>query len=192
MRAWLFTLAAFAVCTFGAPQASAQARLDCSALPEAVCLDEEILALEGDRSVLVDQIAVADPESAAVAGEQTWLSGLSASCGESLECYRAAYIDHNQALRQSVPAIPETETPLEEPPDATVDTPSSQRREPAERDDSRASGGGQIESPSGLPGWGFFTALGVTLLILLWLLRARARNRDALRAEEAELRDEMR
>jgi hypothetical protein len=189
MRVWLWTLAALAACTFGATQASAQARLDCSAVPENVCLDAEVLALEGDRVMLVEQITSADPQSTATAGEDAWLSGLNA-CGEDLDCYRAAYIDHNQTLRQSVPATPETATPLEEPADAAVDEPSSQREEPASRNEERAGDDRPIESPSSLPGWGFFTALGVTLLILFWLLRARARNRDALRAEEAQLRDE--
>jgi hypothetical protein len=183
MRAWLWTLATFVVCTFGATEASAQARLDCSSLPEAVCADEEVLALEGDRSSLVEQISAADPASAAIASEQAWLDGLS-TCGESLACYRAAYIEHNQTLRQSAPAIPETEPPLEEPPDAAVEEPSSRGGERATREETR-SNGDAVYVPGGLPGWGFFTALGVTLLILFWLLRARARNRDALRAEEA-------
>lgn len=182
MRAWLWTLAVLLVCVLSAAPALAQAHLDCAAVPEAVCLDDEVLALERDRLTLVEQISASDPQSAVTAGEQLWLEGLGA-CGETIDCYRAAYLTHNQALRQSLPATPEP--PLEEPPDAAE--PPAEDATPA-RDEPR-DGGGATYAPTSLPGWGFFVALGLTLLILFWLLRARARNRDALHEDKVRLRD---
>lgn len=188
MRVLLWVIAALFMCALGASPASAQG-LDCSALPQSVCTNDEILVLEGERTALVEQLSKADPQNATLAGEPTWLAGLSA-CGEEIDCYRSAYANHNQTLRQSLPP-PEaaSEAAPEEPPDAsTIETPPAQSEQPAQgRTRTRAEPRhtGPIYVPAGLPGWGFFTAFGVSFLILYLLLRMRERNQQALRAEEA-------
>lgn len=188
MRGWLFLLAVLALWALHAPAASAQARLDCAAAPASVCADGEVVALEAERVALIEQLAAGDPQHAAIAGEQTWIDGLGA-CGEDLECYRSAYANHNEALRQSAAALPapQTEAPLEAPPDAgAVEEAPPQAQAPARRrDDTR---GEPAYVPAGLPGWGFFTALGVTLLIFYALLRKLAEHRRGLREEEERLR----
>jgi hypothetical protein len=200
MRTWLLTLPVLIVCALSAAPAAAQARLDCSALPQDICLNEEILALESERVTLVEQIVSVDPQSSAAADEQSWLDGLGA-CGEDPECYRAAYLDHNQMLRQAV-APAGAEAPLEAPADAptveeqtsALDEVQAERLREAAREQRESEPRAPEEAyvASSLPGWGFFAAIGVTLLIWWWLVRARARNRDALRADEARLRDEWR
>lgn len=191
MRRWLVTLAVLALCALGERAASAQA-LDCSVVPQSVCADEEVLALESERATLINQLNALDPQHAALAGEQAWIDGLGA-CGEDADCYRSAYYVHNLQLRETVDGLAGAETaPIEEPPNAAVIEPPTEsentapaRREAREHD-------GQIYAPSGLPGWGFFTAIGVTLFILYALLRALAKHRRELRAEEAQLRDDWR
>jgi uncharacterized protein len=197
MRGWLSMLAALALWALGGAAASAQTPLDCSVVPQSICENEEILALEGERAALVERLASADPQNAALASEQTWLDGLSA-CGEDADCYRTAYLNHTQTLRQSVAALPgaTAEPPLEAPPDAeTIETPPPEsatppRAERAERGNDARERGGQVYVPGGLPGWGFFTAIGVTLLIFYWLLRTRAKHLREVRADEARLRDD--
>jgi uncharacterized protein len=194
MRGWRSILAALALCMLTAPAASAQTPLDCSVVPQSICESEDILALEGERTALTEQLAGLDPQHAALTGEQTWVDGLSA-CAEDADCYRTAYLNHNQMLRQSVAALagPDTEPPLEAPPDAaTVDEPQAQSEEArpaprAPRDHARAHSG-QVYVPAGLPGWGFFAAIGVSLLIFWALLRKLGEHRREMRAEEARLR----
>lgn len=194
MRAWLTMFAALALSTFGAGAASAQP-LDCAVAPQAVCEDQDLLALEAERAALIQQITAADPQNAALANEQIWIDGLSA-CDVDTECYRTAYLNHNQMLRQSAAALPATpgaETPVEPPADeptveeetsALDDTQEERMREP------RAEPQAYVES--GAPGWGFYTAIGLTLLIFWWLMRALGRHRRDVRAEEARLRDRWR
>lgn len=174
--------AALALNALGAGAASAQAALSCSTAPQSVCEDAELQAQEGERAALIGQLSSLDPQNAALASEQTWIDGLSA-CGEDVACYRTAYLNHNEALRQSVAALPggaaATEPALEAPEDAptveeetqALDEAQAERlREP--REDSATA-----YVASGAPGWGFFTAIAVTLLLFWLLLRARARHR---------------
>ena len=188
MRWWLVMLVALTLCALGARAASAQA-LDCSVVPQSICESEDILALESERSTLIGELANLDPQHGALAGEQAWIDGLGA-CGEDADCYRGAYYTHNLQLRQSVDSLAGAgAAPPEEPPDAAIEPPTESedvaRREAREGDE-------PAYVSSGLPGWGFFTAIGVTLLILNALLRARAKNRRELRADEARLRDDWR
>lgn len=192
-------LAALALFALG-DSASAQS-LDCSVVPQSVCADEEVLTLEGERSALIDQIADLDPNHAALAGEQSWIDGLGA-CGEDLACYRGAYLGHNSALRESANALAAAQPapPLEEPPGAAVseeqqpsaesETAPTPRR--TRRRESASEGNEQVYVPSGPPGWGFFTAIGVTLLIFYWLLRKLAQHRRELHEDEAQLRGHSR
>lgn len=189
MRVWFCSLAMLALC---AGAASAQSPLSCATAAPSVCEDKDLVALESERAALVAQLAGLDPQSAALANEQTWMDGLSA-CGEDIECYRTAYLNHNQTLRQglaALPVAPVAETPAEAPPEAptveeqtrALDAAQEQRlREP--REDSR-----QAYVATGMPGWGFFTAIGVTLFVFWMLLRALGRHRRAMRADEARLR----
>lgn len=189
MRRWLFMLAALALSAVSGP-ASAQARLDCATAPASVCADGEVMALEAERLALTAQLAAADPQHAALAGEQLWIDGL-AACGEDLACYRTAYLNHNQTLRQAVDALPAAQAapPPEAPPDAAAveEAPAASERRAA-RADARDRDG-PTYAPAGLPGWGFFTAIGVTLLIFYALLRRLGRHRRELRAQETRLRD---
>ena len=117
---WLTMLAALTLCTLGASAASAQTPLSCGAVPQNVCEDKDLLALEGERAALIQQLTGRDPQNAALANEQTWTDGLGA-CGDDVECYRTAYLNHNQALRQSVaalPGAPSADAPVEAPADA--------------------------------------------------------------------------
>lgn len=194
MRAWLTMFAALALGALGAGAASAQP-LDCSVAPQSVCEDQELLALEGERASLIEQMTGLDPQNAALANEQTWIDGLSA-CEADVECYRTAYLNHNQMLRQSMAALsvaPSAETPLEAPADeptiedetSALDAAQAERmREPRAEP--------QAYVASGAPGWGFFTAIGVTLLIFWWLMRALGRHRREVRADEARLRSRWR
>lgn len=200
MRAWQSIIAALALYALGAGAASAQP-LSCSVAPQSVCEDQDLLALEGERAALVEQLKGRDPQHAALAGEQTWIDGLSA-CGEDAACYRAAYINHNQTLRDAMAALPgaaDAASPFEAPADAppTVDEQialdelqAERLREAAEeaRNNSPPRRGDAVYVPAGLPGWGFFTAIGVTLLMFWWLMRARGRVRREVRAAEARLR----
>ncbi len=193
MRKVFFTLAVLALCALSERPASAQA-LDCTVAPQSVCADEEVLALESERATLVNQLAALDSQHAALGGEQAWIDGLGA-CGEDADCYRSAYYVHNLQLRETVDGFAAAETaPTEESTDAAT-APSAESEAPAARraprEDTRG-GDGPIYAPGGLPGWGFFTAIGVTLLILYALLRARAKCRRELRAEEAQLHDDWR
>ena len=173
MRRLLAILATLALCALNAPTAAAQA-LDCSAIPQGICENEDILALERERSELIQQLATRDPQHAALAGEQTWIDGLGA-CAEDADCYRSAYYAHNQTLRESANALASTETPLEEPPDAAEVQAPRETSDAAPRSEREVNG--DVYVPAGFPGWGFFTAIGVTLFILYALLRARAKNR---------------
>jgi uncharacterized protein len=188
-----------ALCALGAGVASAQTPLSCSVAPQSVCEDQELAALESERAALVEQLKGLDPQNAALAGEQTWADGLSA-CSEDAACYRTAYLNHNQTLRQAAAALPgaaTTDTPLETPADApTVDeqialdeVQAERLREAAEeaRNNTPPREGDAVYVPAGLPGWGFFTMIGVALLGWWWLMRALKRNRLQLRAEEAQL-----
>jgi len=194
MRRQLPVLATLALCALGASAASGQP-ISCSAAPQSVCEDQQLLALESERAALIAQLTGADPQNAALASEQTWIDGLSA-CGEDVECYRTAYLNHNQTLRQSVSALPGAaateplqapeEAPTVEEETAALDDVQAERlREAAQESEPRADG--QMYVSSGLPGWGFFTAIGVTLLIFWWLMRALGRHKRELRAEEAQL-----
>jgi hypothetical protein len=195
MRALFLLLAALLVWTFAGHTASAQTPFDCEAHP-AICEDAEILALEGERSGLVAQLATLDAQNPALTGEQTWLDGLSA-CGGDAGCYRSAYANHNQMLRQSIDTLappgaaePPLEEPadagaVEEPPPAREKAPGRQREERAERNDGR-----QVYVDAGLPGWGFFAAFGVTALLWWALRRAARRNAAELHAAQERLRDD--
>lgn len=197
MRAALTILATLALCALG--EASAQAPIDCAVAPQSVCEDSDLVALESERAALIGQLTGLDPQNAALASEQTWIDGLGA-CGEDVECYRTAYLNHNQTLRQSIaalPGAPSADAALEAPADAptveeqtaTLDDVQEERlREAREaREDP-----GQAYVASGLPGWGFYTAIGLTLLIFWWLMRALGRHRREMRAEEARPRDRSR
>lgn len=193
MRTWFVAAATLALCS-GA--ASAQTPIDCAVAPQAVCTDSDLAALESERASLVQQLTALDPQNAALASEQTWIDGLGA-CGEDVACYRTAYLNHNQALRQSVsalPGAPSLET-IEAPADApTVEEETATLDEVQEERFREARQGaredpGQAYVSSGLPGWGFYTAIGVTFFIFWWLMRAMGRHRREMRAEEASLRD---
>src|SRR5262245_39884433 len=119
MRAPVLLLAAFLLWLLGANAAAAQSPLDCGVAPQNICENADILGLEGERSALVEQLTSLDAQNPALAGEQTWIDGLGA-CADDAECYRSAYLNHNQLLRQSVaalPTAPAAETPVEAPPD---------------------------------------------------------------------------
>ena len=189
IRAWFPLIAALAFCAIGAGAASAQAPLNCSVAPKSVCEDQELLALEGERAALIEQLADLDPQNSALANEQTWIDGLGA-CGEDVECYRTAYLNHNQTLRQAVAALPgvagaeaPADAPTIEEETAALDAVQEERlREP--REDSQHA---YVEP--GMPGWGFFTAIGVTLLVGWLLLRALAKHRREMRGDDARLRN---
>jgi uncharacterized protein len=200
MRGWLAIVATLGMCALGAGTASAQSPVSCEVAPQSVCGDQELVALEGERATLVQQLTAADPQNAALKGEQTWIDGLSA-CGEDAECYRTAYRNHNQALPDAAAAAPvasDGTSPFEAPADAptvdeqiAIDELQAERlREAAEeaRNNTPPRQGDAVYVPAGLPGWGFFTAIGVTLLIWFWLTGAMKRNRQTLRAEQARLR----
>jgi uncharacterized protein len=201
MRGWLAIIAALGLCALSAELASAQSPVSCETAPQSVCEDQELAALESERATLVQQLTAADPQNAALTSEQTWIAGLSA-CGEDAACYRTAYLNHNQTLRQAAGALPgaaPTETPLDAPADAppTVDEQTAldelqaeRLREAAQaaRDNSPPRRGDAVYVPAGLPGWGFFTMFGVALLGWFWITGAMKRNRQALRADEAQLR----
>jgi hypothetical protein len=191
MRHRLTMLATLALCAFSAGAASAQTPLDCSIVPQNVCADPDLIALENERAALIAQLAALDPQNAALPAEQTWIDGLGA-CGEDIACYRTAYLNHNQALRQSVAALPGaalSEPPLEVPEDApSLEEQTSVLDELQEERLREPQDPGQAYVEGGVPGWGFFTAIGVTLLIFWWLMRALGKHRRELRAEEARLR----
>lgn len=192
MRSWLWVLAALFACALAVPPAAAQTPLDCATAGQSVCADGEILAIEDERAALVGQLTELDPQNPALALEQTWLDGLGA-CGEDADCYRTAYLNHNQMLRQTLAALPGAaeepplEAPIEAPPDAApfepLPAPQEERAPPRRREPAREPSGDAYVA-AGLPGWGFFAAFGVTLLILYALLRARRRNREELRGLE--------
>jgi hypothetical protein len=52
--------------------------------------------------------------------------------------------------------------------------------------------GDAVYVPAGLPGWGFFTMIGVTFFVFWLIMRALKRHRLELRAEEAQLRSRWR
>ena len=196
----LHIIAALALTAISAGAAWAQSPVSCGTAPQSVCEDQELAALEGERATLVQQLTAADPQHAALKDEQTWIDGLSA-CGEDAECYRTAYRNHNQTLRDAAAAAPgaaDATSPFEAPADAptvdeqiAIDEMQAERlREAAEaaRNNTPPREGDAVYVPSGLPGWGFFTMIGVTLLIWWWLTGAMKRNRLALRADQARLR----
>jgi uncharacterized protein len=199
MRSFLIATLAFVALSAGA--ASAQSPVSCDVAPTAVCEDAEVAALESERSALVAQLSAADPAHAALANEQTWVDGLGA-CGEDAACYRTAYLNHNETLRQAaagLPAVAATDPALEIPADAptveeqtAIDEVQAERlREAAEeaRDNTPARIGDDVYVPAGLPGWGFWTMIGLSLFVFWWLMRTMKRNREEIRAEEARLRN---
>ncbi len=113
-----------------------------------------------------------------------------------------AYRNHNQTLRDAAAAAPvaaDGTSPFEAPADApptvdeqiAIDEAQAERlREAAEeaRVNTPPRRGDAVYVPVGLPGWGFFTMIGVTLLLWFWLTGAMKRNRLALRADQARLR----
>jgi uncharacterized protein len=188
MRTSLSILAALALYAMSAGAAFSQTPLSCAAAPTSVCEDKDLAALEGERTALIQQLTSVDPQNAALAGEQTWADGLSA-CAEDVDCYRTAYLNHNEALRQAASALPgaATAAPTEAPADApTVDEQialdevlAEGVREAAQQQrDLPARVNGQTYVPAGFPGWGFWTAIGVTFFLFWLLLRARARYRS--------------
>lgn len=195
MRALVLLLAALLLWMLGVNSAAAQSPLDCAVVPQNICEDAEILALEGERSALVEQLTTLDPAHPALANEQIWLDGLGA-CGDDDACYRNAYLNHNQLLREGAaapPTAPAAETPIEEPPDAAsieeaepaperAAPQTRTRREPRQR-------GGDVYVSANPFGWGFFTAIGLSLLIFYALMRALRNNRRELRAYEAQARE---
>ncbi len=199
MRFWPTMIAAAALA--GASAASAQSPLDCSLAPQSVCADPELQALESERAALAAQLSAHDPQHPALAGEQTWLDSVRA-CGEDIACYRTAYLNHNKGLSAALPAAPGdaalSEPPLEAPEDAPTveeqtaaldDVQGERLREAAkEARPSPPRAEGQVYVPQGLPGWGFFVAIGVTFALFWQLLQARARVRREVRAAEARLR----
>lgn len=200
MRIRLTLFAALVLCVSGVSAASAQETLDCAVAGQSVCADKEVLALESERATLVQQLAAGDPQNPALANEQTWIAGL-AACGQDLACYRSAYANHNETLRRAVDALPApagAEPPLEAPADSPsleeqtseLDAVQEERlREAAQAQRDRPPReGAQVYVESGLPGWGFFTAIGVTLLIWWRLMSALGRHRRELHADEARLR----
>lgn len=87
------------------------------------------------------------------------------------------------------------ELPLEAPADAptveeqiAIDEVQAERLRDAAQDARETRDDGQAYVASGLPGWGFFTAIGVTLFIFWWLMRALGRHRRELREDEARAR----
>lgn len=198
MRAIL--IAALAFMALSAPAASAQSPLSCDVAAPNVCADPELATLESDRAALVAQLSAADPQHPALASEQTWIDGLSA-CGEDAACYRTAYLNHIQTLQQAAAALPVAalDTPLDPLTDVptveeqtAIDAAQAERlREAAEaaRDEAPARIGDDVYVPAGLPGWGFWTMIGVTLLVFWWLMRTLRRNREEIRTEEARLRN---
>ena len=195
----LHIIAALALTWVSAGAASAQSPVSCATAPQSVCEDQELVALEGERATLVQQLTAADPQNAALKNEQTWIDGLSA-CGEDVECYRTAYRNHNQSLRDAAAALPggaNAASPFEAPADAptveeqiAIDEVQAERlREAAEeaRNNTPPREGDAVYVPAGLPGWGFFTMVGVALLGWWWLSGAMKRNRQALRADQARM-----
>ena len=194
MRALVLLLAALLLWMLGVNSAAAQSPLDCTVVPQNICEDAEILALEGERSALVEQLTTLDAAHPALANEQIWLDGLGA-CGDDAACYRTAYLNHNQLLRSATapPTAPAADTAVEEPPDAaSVEEAQSAperaapqtrtRREPRQRS-------GDVYVSANPFGWGFFTAIGLSLLIFYALTRALRNNRRELREYEAQLRE---
>lgn len=199
MRGWRTILTALTLTVLSAGAATAQP-LSCGSAPQSICEDQELIALENERATLVQQLATADPKHPALANEQNWVDGLSA-CGEDAECHRAAYRNHNQTLREAATAssgAADATAALDAPADAptveeqtALDEAQAERlREAAEeaRNNTPPREGDAVYVPAGLPGWGFFTMIGVTLLTWWWLSGAMKRNRQALRADEARLR----
>jgi uncharacterized protein len=201
MRQWFTILAALVLCALSTGAASAQSPLSCGTAPTSVCEDQDLAGLESERTALIAQLSAADPANAALANEQTWVDGLGA-CGEDVECYRTAYLNHNQSLRQASGAMPggvPTEVPLETPADApptvdeqvAIDEVQEERlRDAAEeaRNNTPPRRGDAVYVPAGLPGWGFFTMIGVTFFVFWLIMRALKRHRLELRAEEAQMR----
>jgi len=201
MRQWFTILATLALCALGAESASAQSPISCTTAPTSVCEDQDLAGLESERSALIAQLSAADPANAALANEQTWIDGL-AACGEDVECYRTAYLNHNQSLRQASGAMPGG-VPGEIPPDAPADAPPTvdeqvaidelqeeRLREAAQeaRDNTPPRRGDAVYVPAGFPGWGFFTMIGATFFVFWLIMRALKRHRLELRAEEARMR----
>jgi hypothetical protein len=177
-----------------APAAWAQAPASCPARSQSVCEDPDIIALEGERAALIAELSARDPQNAALAAEQAWVDGV-VSCGEDIECYRTAYLNHNQTLRQSIAALPggaegaPIEPPLPSVEDETIalDEMQEERLRDAMQQE-RPGNAAQAYVPTTAPGWGFFTIIGVTLFVFWRLMSALARNRRELRAEERRLR----
>lgn len=196
MRAPVLLLAALLACLLGVNPAAAQAPLDCAAVPQNICEDADILALEGERSALVEQLTSLDAQNPALAGEQTWLDGLDA-CADDAACYRSAYLNHNESLRQSVAALPSApgaETPIEAPPDAaSIEEAQPAPEEAAPRARTRREPrqhSGPVYVAANPFGWGFFTAIGLSLLIFYALTRALRNNRRELRAYQAQAQED--
>jgi hypothetical protein len=191
LRSWLIAIA-LALCAMSAHTAAAQS-LDCSAIPQSICATGDIVSLESDRSALIKQLSERDPQNAALGGEQTWLDGLGA-CAEDVACYRSAYSAHNQSLRESVAALPPAdETPIEElPQDPTAFPPLPEAEDIASPPRNERAHDGPVYVPGGPPGWGFFVAIGVTLLLWNMLLRARAKYRRELHADQVRVRERWR
>lgn len=186
MRSWFAMLAALALWAVGDRAASAQTPLDCSAYPQSICENEDIRAFEGERAALIERLSGLDPQHEALSREQAWLDGLRA-CEEDAECYRTAYLNHNESLRQTLAAPPGSAEamlpPLEPlPPEAAEEAPAPPSR-PAP-DDVYADHAPNDRAFE-MPGWGFFTAIGFVLAVLFLLLRALKRQRLERGAEEA-------
>jgi uncharacterized protein len=177
----LFALAALSFCTLAPAGAFAQSPLACGVAPQSVCEDAELAALENERAALIAQLTSGDSKNAALASEQTWIDGLSA-CGEDSACYRTAYLNHNETLRQAagaLPAAPSEDATAEAPADAPTVEEATQAQDEVQAERLRAprEEGRQVYVDSGAPGWGFYTAIGVTLLLAWLLMRAHARHR---------------
>jgi hypothetical protein len=197
LRAWIIILFALAVYATGPAAAWAQAPANCAAGSQIACEDPDVLALETERAALIAQLSGLDPQNATLASEQTWIDGL-AACGDDIACYRTAYLNHNQTLRQSVAALPGASdggAPLEPPaaaPSVEEETSALDEaqeeilREAAQQE--RSGNAAEAYVPTSMPGWGFFTVIGVTLFVFWRLMRALARNRREVRAAEARLR----
>jgi len=186
MRIWHMMIAALAFLALSASAVAAQSPIDCSAAPLSVCADKDLLELESERAALIGRIRAADAQHPVLSNEQTWIDGLGA-CGEDIACYRTAYLNHNQTLREAVAALPAQAEALIELPEAapTVEEQTSELDALQAERLREAPEGGQTYVEPGLPGWGFFTAIGVTLLMFWMLMRAHGRLRRELRAYES-------